>query len=108
LKFFGSHFELKLQSYSVVIECIETILQNIPSINTSDFNIILDKDPNTFCGKYADGYYEFKLLINLVLDLIGVCIEISDIEVCGNSTAQTEIAKREIVLIDKSMATVGF
>ncbi|XP_025412553.1 replication protein A 70 kDa DNA-binding subunit-like [Sipha flava] len=88
LKFFGSHFELKLQSYSVVIECIETILQNIPSINTSDFNIILDKDPNTFC------------------DLIGVCIEISDIEVCGNSTAQTEIAKREIVLIDKSMATV--
>lgn len=43
----------------------------------------------------------------LVLDLIGVCIEIGDIEVCGNSTARTEIAKREIVLIDTSMATVG-
>lgn len=51
LKFFGNHCELKLQSYSVVIECIEQTLQSIPSTNSSAFNIILDKDPNTFCGK---------------------------------------------------------
>lgn len=46
--------------------------------------------------------------MDLVLDLIGVCIKVSDIEVCGKSTTQTELAKREIVLIDTSMATVGF
>lgn len=56
LKLFGSRYELKLQSYSVVIECIEQTVQNIPSINTScGFNILLDKDPNTFCGKYTLG-----------------------------------------------------
>lgn len=37
-----------------------------------------------------------------------MCIDVSDIEVCCNSTTQTEIAKREIVLIDTSMATVSF
>jgi len=42
------------------------------------------------------------------LDLIGVCIEVGDMEVCSNTNARTEIAKREIVLIDTSMATVSF
>jgi len=37
-----------------------------------------------------------------------VCIEVGDMEVCSNTNARTEIAKREIVLIDTSMATVSF
>lgn len=41
-------------------------------------------------------------------DLIGVCIKVGDVEVCGNSTTQTEIAKRDIELIDTSMATVSY
>jgi len=41
-------------------------------------------------------------------DLIGVCIDVRDVEVCCSSTTRTEIAKREILLIDMSMATVSF
>lgn len=43
-----------------------------------------------------------------MLDLIGLCTEVRDVEVCCNSNTQTEIAKREIVLIDASMTTVSF
>lgn len=48
------------------------------------------------------------LITNFILDLVGVCTDVSDIEVCSNSSAQTEIAKREITLVDTSMATVSF
>lgn len=53
-------------------------------------------------------YLNLRLLRNVYfLDLIGVCIEVGDVEVCSSSTSRTEIAKREIVLIDMSMATVS-
>lgn len=53
-------------------------------------------------------YLNLRLLRNVYfLDLIGVCIEVGDVEVCSNSMSRTEIAKREIVLIDMSMATVS-
>lgn len=80
--------ELKVQSHSVIIQCIDQVQPKIQYIKTSNFNTLLENNPNTFC------------------DLIGVCIEVGDIEVCSNSTAQTEIAKREIILIDMSMATI--
>ncbi|XP_003242847.1 replication protein A 70 kDa DNA-binding subunit isoform X1 [Acyrthosiphon pisum] len=80
--------ELKLQSHSVIIESIDKIQPKIQYIKTSNFNKLLENNPNTFC------------------DLIGVCIEIGDIEACSNSTSRTEIGKREIVLIDMSMATI--
>lgn len=44
--------ELKLQSYSVVIECFDQTTQNIPLIKMSDFNQLLTNNPNTYCGKY--------------------------------------------------------
>ncbi|XP_050433019.1 replication protein A 70 kDa DNA-binding subunit-like isoform X2 [Adelges cooleyi] len=88
LKKNAGKFELKLQSYSVVIECPEkTTAEGLPT-NISTFDTLLTNNPNTFC------------------DLIGVCIEIGDIEVCNNTTERTEVAKRDIVLIDKSMRTV--
>ncbi|XP_026805866.1 replication protein A 70 kDa DNA-binding subunit-like isoform X1 [Rhopalosiphum maidis] len=80
--------ELKLQSHSVIIECIDQVKPKVQCIITSNFNTLLENSPNTFC------------------DLIGVCIEVGDMEVCSNITAQTEVAKREIVLIDISMATI--
>jgi len=85
LKHNGSNYELKLQSYSVVIECVDRM-----GITTevSNFHMLLEKNPNTFC------------------DLIGLCIEVRDVEVCCNSNTRTEIAKREIVLIDASMTTI--
>lgn len=43
-----------------------------------------------------------------ILDLLGVCIQIGDVEVCCNSVTQTEITKRDITLVDKSMATVSY
>ncbi|XP_027849888.2 replication protein A 70 kDa DNA-binding subunit-like [Aphis gossypii] len=80
--------ELKLQSHSVIIECIDQVEPKMQCITTSNFNTLLENSPNTFC------------------DLIGVCIEVGDMEVCSNTNARTEIAKREIVLIDTSMATI--
>ncbi|XP_022175457.1 replication protein A 70 kDa DNA-binding subunit-like isoform X2 [Myzus persicae] len=79
--------ELKLQSHSVIIESIDKVQPKMQYIKTSNFNKLLENNPNTFC------------------DLIGVCIEVGDLEVCSNSKSRTEIAKREIVLIDMSMAT---
>jgi len=79
--------ELKLQTYSIVIECINQTITMEP-VKTANFILLLENNLNTFC------------------DLFGVCIEISDVEVFANSTVQTEIAKRNIVLIDFSMATI--
>lgn len=103
--------ELKLQSYSVIIECIDYSVQSIKS-SFIHFNNLLENNPNTFCGKYYNYYYNLlkynkKIIIIVFLDLFGVCINISDVEVCCNSVTQTEIAKREIILIDTSMATVS-
>lgn len=42
------------------------------------------------------------------LDLFGLCVNVGDVEVCCYSNTQTEIAKREIELIDASMTTVSF
>lgn len=48
------------------------------------------------------------IIIIIILDLIGVCIEVGDVEVFGNAHSQTEMVKREIELIDMSMTTVSF
>lgn len=44
--------ELKIQSYSVIIESLNQIKPLEPSKNTYDFMTLLEKNINTFCGKY--------------------------------------------------------
>lgn len=86
-------------------------MKTIQSIKLSNFNTILDNDPNTFCGKYFNYLKtttKYCILNNLFSDLIGVCIKVSDIEVCGNSTKYIETPKREIILMDISMKTVSY
>lgn len=56
-------YELKLQPYSVIIECNDEIIQNLESINVSNFSSLLNKSPNTFCGKFSHWYNELDLLI---------------------------------------------
>ncbi|VVC34193.1 Replication factor-A protein 1, N-terminal,Nucleic acid-binding, OB-fold,Replication protein [Cinara cedri] len=79
--------ELKLQSYSVVIECLYDT-PNDESTESINFDILLQKDPNSF------------------YDLIGVCIEVGDVEMCNQPTLQRDIQKREIILIDSTMTTI--
>ncbi|XP_050542356.1 replication protein A 70 kDa DNA-binding subunit-like isoform X2 [Daktulosphaira vitifoliae] len=81
-------FELKLQPYSVIIECPENMISDVLPFNIPTFEVLLSNCANTFC------------------DLIGICIEINNIEVCNITSDKIEIAKRDIVLIDKSMRTV--
>lgn len=52
--------ELKLQSHSVIIESIDKVQPEIQYIKTSNFNKLLENNPNTFCGKYR--YLYIKLL----------------------------------------------
>lgn len=54
LKHNGFSNEIKLQSYSVVIECneIEQITQSVESTKSLNFRALLDNNPNTFCGNY--------------------------------------------------------
>lgn len=44
--------ELKLQSYSVIIECVNRTVKKVQSMKTQNFNTLLANNPNTFCGKY--------------------------------------------------------
>jgi len=44
--------ELKLQPHSVIIESIDEVQPKMQYIRTFNFNKLLEKNPNTFCGKY--------------------------------------------------------
>jgi len=59
--------ELKLQPHSVIIESIDKIQPKIQYIKTSNFNKLLENNPNTFSGKYR--YLYIKLLNFLSLGL---------------------------------------
>lgn len=51
-------YELKIQPYSVVIECKDKITQNLELLNISNFSSLLKKSPNTFCGKLLSRLYD--------------------------------------------------
>lgn len=57
--------ELKLQSHSVIIECIDQVEPKMQCITTSNFNTLLENSPNTFCGKYR--YLCIKLVSNITI-----------------------------------------
>jgi hypothetical protein len=57
--------ELKLQSHSVIIECIDQVKPKVQCIITSNFNTLLKNSPNTFCGKYIRLFIALDSIIDL-------------------------------------------
>jgi len=56
LKHSQSFNELKLQPHSFIIECID----KTATMQESDFVALLEKDLNTFCGKYLNIHFNDK------------------------------------------------